>query len=214
MNEYNYIAIEGVIGAGKTTLCNLLNQKLNGISVLEHFEENPYLANFYAKPEQYSFQLELSFLAERFHQMKTKTLSGNLFQEKIIADYIIQKSLIFSKITLKEDEYQLYYNLYHLIVNALPKPDVIVYLYLTPEKAIEQIKSRGRIYEQQIELDYIKKIQEGYLEYFKTIADIPICIINSQSLDFVANTHDLDQIFSIIFDKPHQKGINYFWKNR
>lgn len=210
MNDYNYIAIEGVIGAGKTTLCNLLNKELDAITVLEHFEENPYLANFYSKPEQYSFQLELSFLAERFQQMKTKTLSGNLFQEKVIADYIIQKSLIFSKITLKEDEYQLYYNLYHLIVNSLPKPDVIVYLYLTPEKAIEQIRSRGRIYEQQIELEYIKKIQEGYLDYFKTITDIPICLINSQDIDFVANRNDFDKIFSIIFEKSHQKGINYF----
>lgn len=210
MNEYNYIAIEGVIGAGKTTLSNLLSEKFEATAILEHFEENPYLANFYARPDQYSFQLELSFLAERFQQMKSKTLTGNLFSQKIIADYIIQKSLIFSRITLKEDEYQLYYNLYHLIVNSLPKPDVIVYLYLTPEKAIEQIKSRGRLYEQQIELEYIKKIQDGYLDYFKTITDIPVCIINSQDLDFVINKNDFNQIFNSIFEKTHQKGINYF----
>lgn len=184
---YNFIAIEGTIGAGKTSLANMLSAELNTRLILEQFEDNDFLPKFYLEPEKYAFPLELSFLASRFQQLKSELSVNDLFKNEIVSDYFISKSLIFSKATLPVDEFNLFQKLFNIINLQLPGPDLIVYLYASVKRLKYNIEIRGRYYEQSIEDAYLARIQDGYLEYLRKLKDMRILIVDSNRLDFVNN---------------------------
>ena len=195
---YNYIAIEGNIGAGKTTLATRMSQQFNSRLILEQFEDNSFLPKFYEDPSRYAFPLELSFLADRFQQLKNQLAVQDMFHPVTIADYFILKSLIFAKKTLNSEEFNLYSRLFSIIENVLPKPDLLVYLYLDISRLQSNIRMRGRIYEQKIEDEYLQKIQEGYLDYIKQQQGLRVLLIDTNKLDFVANQEDYHQLIDII----------------
>ncbi len=198
---YNYIAIEGNIGAGKTTLATRMSQQFNTRLILEQFEDNSFLPKFYEDPSRYAFPLELSFLADRFQQLKTQLAVQDMFHPVTIADYFILKSLIFAKKTLNGEEFNLYTRLFSIIENALPKPDLLVYLYLDISRLQSNIRIRGRVYEQKIEDDYLQRIQEGYLDYIKQQQGLRVLLIDTNKLDFVAYQEDYDQLIDIIMQE-------------
>jgi deoxyguanosine kinase len=187
ISKFNYIAIEGNIGAGKTSLASLLGSDFNAKLILERFKDNPFLPKFYKNRQRYAFPLEMSFLADRYQQLIDDITQFDLFKDCVIADYDAYKSLIFAKVTLQEEEYALYKKLFHLMHKELPKTDVYVYLYQNTERLLENIKKRGRAYEQTIEADYLQKINEGYLEFIKTQHNENIKIIDISEMDFVKN---------------------------
>ena len=198
---YHYIAIGGNIGAGKTTLATRLSKQFNTRLILEQFEDNSFLPKFYEDQARYAFPLELSFLADRFQQLKTQVSVQDMFHPVTIADYFILKSLIFAKKTLNGEEFNLYSRLFSIIENALPKPDLLVYLYLDIDRLQSNIRQRGRVYEQKIEDDYLLKIQEGYLDYIKQQQGLRVLLIDTNKLDFVAHAGDYDKLTSIIMQQ-------------
>ncbi len=206
--DYNYLIIEGNIGAGKTTLSTKIASDNNAKLILEQFAENPFLPKFYKDPEKYSFPLEMSFLADRYNQLKKELTEQDLFKSFTIADYYFMKSLIFSKQTLKADEYKLYRQFFHIIYNTLPKPDLYVYLHSNVEKLLVNIEKRGRKYEESITAEYLLKIQESYFEFFKQQTDLKFLIIDTNNIDFVANNSDYNKIVDAIFNTPCKKGMN------
>lgn len=198
VESLNYIAFEGNIGAGKTTLVTKIAQDFRAKSVYERFADNPFLPQFYKDPNRYAFPLEMSFLADRYKQLTDDLAQLDLFSDFIVADYHIFKSLIFAKITLPEDEFRLYNNLFHILYKDMPKPDLYVYLYQKSDRLLQNIKLRGREYEQEISADYLDKINNGYLEYIKSQTELNVLIIDITELDFVQNQSDylfvLDEI--------------------
>lgn len=190
LDKFNYIAFEGNIGAGKTTLVHKIAADFNAKTVLERFADNPFLPKFYKDQNRYAFPLEMSFLADRYQQLSDDLAQFDLFKDFIVADYHIFKSLIFAKITLQEDEYRLYRNLFDIIYKEMPKPDLYVYLYQNTERLLQNIKKRGRNYEQNIEGQYLDKINNGYLEYIKSQTDLNVLIIDVSDRDFVKKHED------------------------
>jgi len=188
--KYNYIAIEGNIGAGKTSLAKLLSDQFNAKVVLERFADNPFLPKFYEDKERYAFPLEMSFLADRYQQLSDDLAQFDLFKNFIVSDYYIFKSLIFAQVTLSKDEYFLYRKMFDLMYKEITKPDLYVYLYQNTDRLLKNIKKRGRDYEQNIEKDYLKKIQEGYSNFIKTEQDLNVLTIDVSELDFVNNEND------------------------
>ena len=198
LERFNYIAIEGNIGAGKTTLTTRIAEDMNAKTVLERFADNPFLPKFYSDQSRYAFPLEMSFLADRYQQIADDLAQFDLFKDFVIADYHIFKSLIFAHITLTEDEYRLYRKLFDIIYREMPKPDLYVYLYQNSQRLLENIKKRGRDYEQEIPAEYLEKINRGYLDYIKSQPDLNVLVIDVSQLDFVRNQEDyifiLDEI--------------------
>ena len=190
LQQFNYIAIEGNIGAGKTTLSTKLSEDCNAKLVLERFADNPFLPKFYKDQSRYAFPLEMSFLADRYQQLSDDLAQFDLFKDFVVADYHIFKSLIFAKVTLQEDEFRLYKTMFDIIHKEMPKPDLYVYLYQNTERLLENIKKRGRSYEQEIPADYLEKINQGYLDYIKTQTDLNVLIIDVSDLDFVKKQED------------------------
>lgn len=207
MIHYNYIVIEGNIGAGKTSLATMIAEEYNAKLILEQFEENSFLPKFYKDPDKYAFPLELSFLAERYQQLKTQLITQDLFKDFVIADYFIDKSLIFAQNNLQSDEYSLYTKLFNIINPTLPKPELLVYLYVTIDRLKNNIKHRGRSYEQDIKSDYLEKIQAGYFEYIKHLPETKILIIDTNPIDFVNDNRGYKLLTDIIF-KEYTKGIH------
>ena len=208
--QYNYIAIEGTIGAGKTTLASRIARDFNGKLVLEEFEgdKNPFLPKFYKEPEKYSFQLEMTFLALRFQQLKDKLGMLDLFQDFIISDYYVAKSLIFSRNNLQEDEYQLFSRFFNIIFSDMPKPELLVYLYSDVPRLQQNIRKRGRSYEQDISDAYLENIQQGYFDFLRQQQDnMRILLIDTNRLDFVANESDYQRIIEAI-DQPYEVGLH------
>ncbi|WP_158729519.1 MULTISPECIES: 2-amino-4-hydroxy-6-hydroxymethyldihydropteridine diphosphokinase [unclassified Flavobacterium] len=203
LERYNYVAFEGNIGAGKTTLASKIAEDFNAKTVLERFADNPFLPKFYKDQNRYAFPLEMSFLADRYQQLSDDLAQFDLFKDFLVADYHIFKSLIFAKITLAEDEYRLYRNLFDIIYKEMPKPDLYVYLYQNSERLLQNIKKRGRSYEQKIPADYLDKINSGYLDYIKSQTDLNVLIIDVSNRDFVKNQEDYLFILNEI-----QKKIN------
>ena len=186
MMNLDFLVIEGNIGAGKTTFAKMLGEEYDAKLILERFAENPFLPKFYSDPDKYSFPLELSFLADRYGQLKRELTERDLFHQHTIADYYFMKSLIFAQNTLAQDEYNLYRNFFDIIYERLPKPDLFVYLHLSEEQLLVNIRKRGREYEQSIDADYLKKIREGYFTFFTQQSDFPVLIVDTSALDFVA----------------------------
>jgi deoxyadenosine/deoxycytidine kinase len=204
--HYNYIAIEGTIGAGKTTLSTMIAKEFNGKLILEQFEENSFLPKFYKDPAKYAFPLEMSFMASRFQQLKDELAKQDLFSEFSISDYFLEKSLIFAKQTLAADEYKLFYRFFSFINSGLKKPDIVFYLYQDVENLLRNISSRGRTYEQDIKFEYLDKIQKGYLDYFKKHPEMRVVILDSNNLDFVANREDYERIVGLL-NQTYPNGI-------
>ncbi|MDQ3192734.1 MAG: deoxynucleoside kinase [Bacteroidota bacterium] len=192
--SHKFIAIEGNIGAGKSSLASMLAKDFDANLILEQFNDNPFLPKFYANPGQYAFSLELSFLAERYHQLKQFFPLQELFRTYTVSDYYIYKSLIFAKANLDQDEYKLYYQLFNIMHEKLPKPDLLVYLHLDLPNLKKNIKKRGRIYEQNIEDSYLIKIQETYMGFLKVQKDFPVLIIDTNNIDFIKEKKDFHTI--------------------
>jgi 2-amino-4-hydroxy-6-hydroxymethyldihydropteridine diphosphokinase len=201
LEQFNYIAFEGNIGAGKTTLATKIAEDFNAKTVLERFADNPFLPKFYEDQNRYAFPLEMSFLADRYKQLSDDLAQFDLFKDFIVADYHIFKSLIFAKITLAEDEYRLYRTLFDIIYREMPKPDLYVYLYQNTERLLENIKKRGRSYEQNIPASYLDKINSGYLDYIKSQTELNVLIIDVSDRDFVKNQEDYLYILEEIQQK-------------
>lgn len=196
--KYNYIAIEGNIGAGKTSLVKLISDELNAKLVLERFADNPFLPKFYEDQERYAFPLEMSFLADRYQQLSDDLAQLDLFKNFVVSDYHIFKSLIFAQITLQKEEYILYRKMFDIMYKEITKPDLYVYLYQNTQGLLENIKKRGRDYEQNIKGEYLQKIHEGYKNFITTHKDLKVLIIDVSDLDFVANNEDYRKILAQI----------------
>ena len=202
--HYNYIAIEGNIGAGKTTLVTKIAEDFNAKMVLERFADNPFLPKFYKDQNRYAFSLEMSFLADRYQQISDDLAQFDLFKDFIVADYHIFKSLIFAKVTLAEDEFRLYKTLFDIIYKEMPKPDLYIYLYQNTQQLLQNIKRRGRSYEQEIPAEYLEKINNGYLDYIKTQKNLNVLIIDVSEKDFVKHQLDYVAILNEIKNKLYQ----------
>ena len=205
--DLNYIVIEGNIGAGKTTLAKMIAKEYNAKLILEQFADNPFLPKFYKEPDKYSFQLELSFLAERYQQLNNELTSRDLFRPFTVADYYFMKSLIFAKATLSEDEYNLYRQIFNIIYKSIPRPDLYIYLHVDVKNLKNNIANRGRDYEQGISDEYLSKLQDGYFDFFKQQNDISYLVIDTSNMDFVGSYEDYSKIKDLIFNNKYEKGI-------
>ncbi|PRX42846.1 2-amino-4-hydroxy-6-hydroxymethyldihydropteridine diphosphokinase [Salegentibacter salegens] len=202
LNKLNYIAVEGNIGAGKTSFSTMVSEDFNAKLILERFKDNPFLPKFYENKERYAFPLEMSFLADRYQQLSDDLAQYDLFKDFVISDYDVFKSLIFAKITLHEDEYALYHKLFHLMYKELVKPDLYIYLYQNTDRLLENIKTRGRDYEQNIQPDYLVEINKSYLNFIKTQTNMKVQIIDISGKDFVNNRADYLAILDEIKKAP------------
>lgn len=196
--HYNYIAIEGNIGAGKTSLATRIAGEFNARLILEQFEENTFLPKFYENPTKYAFPLELTFLAERYQQLKDQLSTQDMFKTFTVADYFIYKSLIFASRNLSGDELTLYTRLFNIIEGVLPKPELLVYLYLNLDNLIKNIHDRGRVYEQNIQFEYLEKIQQGYLDFLRQQNKMRVLIIDTNHLDFVNRPNDYYKVLEVM----------------
>lgn len=206
--NYHFIAIEGNIGAGKTTLAHLLAKKYNARLVLEEFADNPFLAKFYENPAQYAFPLELFFMAERYKQLKELIHTKDLFQSVTITDYLFIKCLLFAKLNLQETEFRLYQKLFEIIYQQLTQPDLLIYLHAPVQKLQQNIKKRNRPYEQSIKDEYLFNIQQTYTHYIKQ-HNIKTLFIDAGNADFLGN----EKHFKVITDaleKDYDGGQHYF----
>ena len=206
--RYNYVVIEGNIGAGKTTLAGRIAEQFNAQLILEHFADNPFLPKFYSDPEKYSFPLELSFLASRYKQLKDELVPQDLFKSFSIADYYFMKSLVFAASTLTGDEFSLYRQIFYIIYGSLPKPDIYVYLHLSPERLLENIERRGRNYEKSITKEYLEKIQNSYFAFFRQNPENKYLVIDVNNIDFVANESHYSKVIDTIFFDDYPVGLN------
>lgn len=198
MMPYHYIAIEGCIGAGKTELAKKLSQDFQAGLLLERFAENPFLPKFYQDPVHYAFPVEISFLEDRYEQLHTLQKEHFFDTNLIFADYFIDKCLIFAKNNLDTLEYDLYIKMFNIITGLLPKPDLILYLYNTPEALLANISKRGREYEKGIETTYLDNIQNSYLSFFESYSDTPVIIAGVSSLDFMHSDDDYARIKGLL----------------
>lgn len=189
-SELGFVAIEGNIGAGKTTLATKIAEDFNAKLILERFADNPFLPKFYEDRERYAFPLEMSFLADRYQQYTEDTRQLDLFKRFMVSDYDIYKSLIFAKITLQQDEFKLYRKLFGFMYSEVRKPKLYVYLYLHTDRLLEQIARRGRPYERSIPAEYLEKIHRGYFDFMKNAQDLNTLVIDLEELDFVARDGD------------------------
>ncbi len=206
---YQFVVIEGNIGAGKTSLARKISNDYNAKLILERFEENPFLPKFYKNPDRYSFPVELSFLADRYNQLKNELQHREIFSSFTVADYYFMKSLIFSRNTLASDEFTLYSQLFHIIYQALPKPDLYVFLHLGTEKLLENIKNRGRDFESHINREYLDNIRSGYFEFFKQQKDFRVVVVDTNNIDFVMNQDHYNQLLRDLFEKEYAFGLNH-----
>jgi len=203
----NYLVIEGNIGAGKTTLAQMISEKYQTKLVLEQFADNPFLPKFYENQQQYSFPLEMAFLAERYNQLNRELSHFDLFSPFTISDYYFMKSLIFAQNTLQPDEYNLYRQFFTIIYEKMPKPDLYVYLHKDTDLLLKNIAERGRTYETFITKEYLEKITQGYFGYFKQQTDFPVLIIDTNGIDFVKKPADFQKLIATIFNSQFDKGM-------
>ncbi len=203
----NYLVIEGNIGAGKTTLARMIGEKYGAKLVLEQFADNPFLPNFYENQEQYSFPLEMAFLAERYNQLHRELSHFDLFSTFTVSDYYFMKSLIFAQNTLHADEYNLYRQFFTIIYDKMPRPDLYVYLHKDADLLLRNIALRGRNYEANITKEYLEKIARGYFRYFRQQKDFPILVIDTNGIDFVNRSEDFEKVTNVLFGNVFNKGL-------
>ncbi|MFN7117244.1 MAG: deoxynucleoside kinase [Saprospiraceae bacterium] len=206
---HSFIAIEGNIGAGKTTLCQMIAEEYNCRLILERFADNPFLPYFYESPERYAFPVELFFMTERHKQLQEELAQGSLFQQSVIADYFFLKTLLFAKNNLNEEEYRLFNRLFNLLSASFPKPDILVYLHRPVPDLLQNIQKRGRIFEQEISAEYLSKIQQTYFDFFKAELNLPIIILDLKATDFQSDKSNYEQILFYL-KKSYEPGIHHF----
>ena len=197
MRNLYYIAIEGAIGVGKTSLANLMSKELGARLVLEEFEENPFLPDFYKDPERYAFQAQLFFLLQRYRQQQ-ELRQVDMFQNLLVTDYMFVKDRLFASLNLNEKEMQLYDTVANLLERNIIKPDLVIYLQADTDTLIKNIAIRGREMEQEITWDYIDALNQVYTEYFFRYQETPLVIINTSNIDFVHNENDLKEVINYI----------------
>lgn len=207
-DDLRYIIIEGVIGAGKTTLARLLAKRVNAQLVLEEFEENAFLSKFYEDPRRWAFQTQLAFLASRFRQQKALAIR-DLFHDLVVADYSFGKDRIFAHINLEGDELQLYENLFTLMEANTPTPDLVVYLRVSTDRLLHNIAQRGRSYEQNMDPEYLDALNQAYDYHFFRYTKSPLLIVKATEIDFVSNPATRQELLRQILDVPHT-GTTYF----
>jgi len=200
-NEFEFIAIEGVIGVGKTSLAKLLTERHNARLVLEQFEDNPFLPKFYEDRERYAFPTQMSFLASRFKQQQDM-LSKDLFQQMTISDYIFEKDRIFARLNLDDDELSLYDSIFNIMTGISAVPDLVIYLQSNVDRLMQNIQERDRNYERKITRSYLQELNDAYNHFFHHYNKSPLMIINTSEIDFVSNEKHLDYIEEQIFNKP------------
>jgi deoxyguanosine kinase len=206
--HYKFVVIEGNIGVGKTTLSGMLAKEYNARLILEKFEENPFLPKFYKDPEKHAFPLELFFMAERYHQLK-KEKEQDLFQPITIADYFFMKSKLFAQNNLQKDEHQLFNSLFEIMLSSLSNPDLLVYLYADVIRLQQNIKKRGRVFEQEITNEYLQNIQNRYLDYLRKQNDFPVLLLDISKVDFKEDKKVYLRIKQLL-KNPYELGIHQF----
>ena len=204
---YNFIAIEGNIGAGKTTLCQMLARDFGYRLLLEEFADNPFLPHFYKNPERYAFPVELFFMTERHKQLQEELSQRDLFQQAIVADYIFFKTLLFARNNLKEEEYRLFQRLFNILNASAPRPELLVYLHRSVDNLIGNIRQRGREYEQDISAEYLQQIQQAYFDFFKSSENLPILIIDIEEVDFLRKPAHYHQLLDCL-RRPYEPGVH------
>lgn len=202
-----FIAVEGAIGVGKTSLTRILADVFKGKLVLEEVDKNPFLERFYEEREKYAFQTQIFFLLSRYRQMR-ELMQGSLFEQGVVCDYILQKDKIFAYINLEDDELQLYEALFRLLGANIPKPDLVIYLQAKPEVLIKRIRKRNKEYERHISLDYLKALSEAYNEFFFHYVDTPLLAVNTSEIDFVESPRDLEHLIKEI--RSIKKGVQHY----
>lgn len=205
--KYTFITIEGNIGAGKTTLANLLAERLNARLILEEFADNPFLAKFYDNPAQYAFSVELFFMAERYKQQKDLVGQQDLFRTLTISDYLFTKCLLFAKVNLPDDEFRLYQRLFDIMHHQMIQPELLIYLHSPVSKLQENIKKRNRPYEQNIQNDYLYNIQQTYTHYIKQ-HNMKTLFVDTSNADFIGNPKHLDTILDAL-EKEYEDGQHF-----
>ncbi len=206
--HYNFIAIEGNIGAGKTTLCQQLAERVGCALVLEQFTDNPFLPPFYEHPERYAFPVELFFMTERHKQLLEHFSQPDLFRSFTVADYFFVKTLLFAKNNLSEEEFRLFQRLFSVLNATFPKPDLLIYLHRPVEVLLRQIKKRGRNIEQNISPAYLTEIQDAYFDYLKTEAETPVLILELGDVDFQNDKAAFSAIAEVI-SMRHKPGPQF-----
>lgn len=205
--KYNFVTIEGNIGAGKTTLAHILSKHYNGRLILEEFADNPFLPKFYESPEQYAFPLELFFMAERYKQLKDLLQTKDMFQSVTISDYLFTKCLLFAKVNLPDEEFRLYQKLFEIINPQIIQPEILIYLHSPVNKLQENIRKRNREYEQSIPNDYLFTLQETYTQYIKQ-HNIKTLFVDASNADFLGNEAHIQVIVDAL-DKEYEGGQHY-----
>ncbi len=211
MSEVSFIAIEGVIGAGKTSLAKRLAEKLNSRLILEEFEENPFLEKFYADRKRYAFQTQMFFLVNRYKQQQTLK-QEDLFSKYIVSDYMFDKDRIFAYLNLSGEELKLYESIFPMLKRDLRKYDLVVYLQSTVDRLMYNIKKRGRKFERNITRGYIEELYEAYNDFFFKYNDTPLLIVNTSEIDFVNNDSHFEELYRQIF-RNDRGFIEYFNPN-
>lgn len=206
MRELKFIAIEGVIGAGKTSLTKVLSNKMHAGTILEEFEENPFLAKFYAEPKKYAFHTQMYFLMSRYRKQR-EIAQIDLFNSRVITDYLFVKDRIFAEVNLNEEEFALYDKIYSILAVDIPRPDLVIYLQASPEILYKRIKQRGRAYERDIEFEYIERLCEAYNTFFFHYNSSAMLIVNIKGFDFLANPHDLDLLYGEIVNLKESRRV-------
>lgn len=204
---HQFIAIEGNIGAGKTTLSHKLAEDYGMRLILEQFTDNPFLPFFYENPERYAFPVELFFMTERHKQLQEELSRRDLFQQSIVADYFFLKTLLFARNNLNEQEYRLFQRLFHILNASFPKPDLLLYLHRPVTELINNIHKRGRTFENEISPEYLEKIQQAYFEFFRTHEGLPILILEIDNIDFEADAHHYLRITELL-QEPFEPGVH------
>lgn len=205
--KYNFVTIEGNIGAGKTTLTHLLSKHFNARLILEEFADNPFLPKFYENPGQYAFPLELFFMAERYKQLKDLLQTKDMFQSITISDYLFTKCLLFAKVNLPDEEFRLYQKLFEIINPQIVQPEILIYLHAPVHKLQENIKKRNREYEQNIPNNYLFTLQETYTQYIKQ-HNIKTLFVDATNADFLGNDLHMKVIIDAL-DKEYDEGQHY-----
>ncbi len=204
----SYIAVEGVIGAGKTSIARMLAERLNAKIILENFEDNPFLEKFYINPEEYAFRTQMFFLLERYTHLQD-VHQKELFQNFVISDYIFEKDKIFAYLNLSDDELKIYETIVQGLDKGIVVPDLVIYLQSTVERLISNIKNRQREIEKEISEDYISSLNEAYNYFFSRYKASKIMIVNCEEVDFVNNSADFDDLVNEIF-KSDLTAVKYY----
>lgn len=204
---YNYIVIEGNIGSGKTTFCEMMQKDHNCSLILEEFDDNPFLPLFYENPEKFAFTLELFFMTERHKQMSSVLSVRNMFDEFVLGDYFFLKTLLFAGKNLSSEEFRLFQKIFKVLDANFPQPDLVVYFHRDVDTLKQNIEMRGRSYEQNITKEYLKKVQDSYFDYFRNVLSYPVLILDLKDINFVKNPKYFDFLRSLL-TKQYRPGVH------